>query len=207
MWSLDSLFLTPANRLKYYKKLYSRLLKSTQPGRSDHALLISANERLVQLLGRLDSRATMVVGSEDDAAEAPPRPPPRDVSLSRPRVLSGPAPNSEIVISPNTITPYRQLPQRPLPNGVVSSERRSLTESSSSGRMLRDTGGRDSQQSAKTSISSLRSERTSTSTLTSPIIDLERRLSTDRVIDIFTMAPKVRWKIPYQHYVALMGIY
>ncbi|KAK4702245.1 hypothetical protein P7C70_g3984, partial [Phenoliferia sp. Uapishka_3] len=44
--SLDLLFSLPNHRLLYYKKLYSRLLKSTQEGRSDHPLLVSANERL-----------------------------------------------------------------------------------------------------------------------------------------------------------------
>ena len=193
MWTLDSLFLTPANRLKYYKKLYSRLLKSTQPGRSDHALLVGANERLVQLLGRLDSRATIVVGSEDDVAEAsPPPPPPRDVPLSTPRVSSTPAPNPERAMSPNAVTtPSQQFQHRTPANGVLSSERGSLTESVSSGQTSRGPSGRDSQQSAKTSNSSPPSERTSNSMLNSPITDLERRLSTERVLDIFTMAPKV----------------
>ncbi|KAG9304606.1 hypothetical protein G9A89_020170 [Geosiphon pyriformis] len=44
--SLDFFFEMPLTRLHYYKKLYMRLLKSTEPGRSDHDLLAAANERL-----------------------------------------------------------------------------------------------------------------------------------------------------------------
>ncbi|CAG8465277.1 4206_t:CDS:10 [Ambispora gerdemannii] len=44
--SLDFFFEMPLTRLQYYKKLYMRLLKSTAPGRSDHQLLFSANQRL-----------------------------------------------------------------------------------------------------------------------------------------------------------------
>lgn len=66
-WSLDSLFLLPKSRLKYYRKLYNRLLKSTTPGRSDHRLLQNALEKLDRLLGTLDMRADIQVGSTASA--------------------------------------------------------------------------------------------------------------------------------------------
>lgn len=47
--SLDRLFELPVHRIRYYKKLYAKLLRSTQEGRSDHALLVSANEKLAKL--------------------------------------------------------------------------------------------------------------------------------------------------------------
>ena len=56
MWTLDRLFLQPRSRLKYYKKLYARLLKSTKPGRSDHSLLLSATETLDRLFHRVETR-------------------------------------------------------------------------------------------------------------------------------------------------------
>jgi len=56
LWTLDSLFLLPHGRLKYYKKLYGRLLKSTAPGRSDHKLLIGAMEKLERLLETVEGR-------------------------------------------------------------------------------------------------------------------------------------------------------
>ncbi|KAF8332387.1 uncharacterized protein EI90DRAFT_3055471 [Cantharellus anzutake] len=189
-WTLDALFLTPANRMKYYKKLYSRLLKSTQPGRSDHTMLLNANERLVQLLERLSSRTSLIVGSENEAP-LPPPPPPHDIPQLDSLNHASPAHTPERVMSPDVISPVNPILSGTLPNGVSYSERGSTPGSSSSGRMSREAGGRDSQLSAKMShMSAPPSARASTSTLTSPIIDLERRLSTDRVIDIFTMTPK-----------------
>lgn len=60
-WTLDSLFALPHIRLKYYKKLYSRLLKSTQPGRSDHRLLVGANEKLDELVEKSKRRLAVSV--------------------------------------------------------------------------------------------------------------------------------------------------
>ena len=56
LWTLDDLFLLPKGRLRYYRKLYSRLLKSTSPGRSDHRLLTAALEKLDSLVSTLDER-------------------------------------------------------------------------------------------------------------------------------------------------------
>jgi len=56
LWTLDGLFLLPHGRLKYYKKLYGRLLKSTAPGRSDHKLLVGAMEKLERLLATVEGR-------------------------------------------------------------------------------------------------------------------------------------------------------
>ncbi|UZJ56586.1 hypothetical protein CBS101457_005906 [Exobasidium rhododendri] len=64
IWTLDQLFALPQIRLKYYKKLYARLLKSTQTGRSDHRLLIGANEKLDELLQRAKKRIAMSVLDE-----------------------------------------------------------------------------------------------------------------------------------------------
>jgi hypothetical protein len=68
VWTLDALFALPQVRLKYYKKLYSRLLKSTQPGRSDHRLLVGANEKLDELLERSKRRISMSVLDEGPVA-------------------------------------------------------------------------------------------------------------------------------------------
>nr|VWO94383.1 3-isopropylmalate dehydrogenase (EC [Ganoderma boninense] len=57
IWTLDELFVLPKSRIKYYKKLYNRLLKSTAPGRSDHRMLTGALEKLDQLLATIDSRS------------------------------------------------------------------------------------------------------------------------------------------------------
>ena len=63
IWTLDELFLLPMGRLKYFKRLYGRLLKGTQPGRSDHKLLAEAAEKLEKLLAILDARAMVLAGS------------------------------------------------------------------------------------------------------------------------------------------------
>ena len=73
-WTLDALFLLPKARLKYYRKLYSRLLKGTVAGRSDHKLLVGALEKLDALLELLESRQsnridTPGVGSSPAAEE------------------------------------------------------------------------------------------------------------------------------------------
>jgi hypothetical protein len=61
-WTLDALFLLPKTRLKYYRKLYGRLLKSTAPGRSDHKLLLRAIDTLDRLLSTAEGRADVQVG-------------------------------------------------------------------------------------------------------------------------------------------------
>ncbi|KAJ3981316.1 hypothetical protein F5890DRAFT_1417881, partial [Lentinula detonsa] len=67
IWTIDTLFLLPKVRLKYYKKLYGQLLKSTAPGRSDHKPLVGAVDSLDRLLDTLEQRESMRVGFPDDS--------------------------------------------------------------------------------------------------------------------------------------------
>ncbi|KIY47051.1 hypothetical protein FISHEDRAFT_22956, partial [Fistulina hepatica ATCC 64428] len=69
-WTLDDLFLLPKHRLRYYKKLYGRLLKSTSPGRSDHRMLTDAMNKFDDLLMIVESRANLRVGVPADAGRA-----------------------------------------------------------------------------------------------------------------------------------------
>lgn len=71
IWTLDELFILPKGRLKYYKKLYTRLLKSTTPGRSDHKLLSGALEKLDKLIDTLDSRASIRLDSATSTQQMP----------------------------------------------------------------------------------------------------------------------------------------
>jgi hypothetical protein len=71
VWTMDALFLLPRTRLKYYKKLYARLLKSTSPGRSDHKMLLSATETLDSLFAKVESRLDIMVGTEDPSGSGP----------------------------------------------------------------------------------------------------------------------------------------
>ena len=56
LWTLDRLFLQPRTRVKYYKQLDLRLLKSTKPGQSEHNLLLSATETLDRLYYQVEAR-------------------------------------------------------------------------------------------------------------------------------------------------------
>lgn len=67
-WTLDDLFLLPKARLKYYKKLYSRLLKTTEPGRSDYRLLVGALDTLEFLLGVVESRNSIQAGAASEVS-------------------------------------------------------------------------------------------------------------------------------------------
>ncbi|KAF9056258.1 hypothetical protein BJ165DRAFT_1398974 [Panaeolus papilionaceus] len=61
IWTLDALFILPRARLKYYLKLYNRLLKNT-----DNPLLVEAVETLNMLIAMLDSRCSINVGESAD---------------------------------------------------------------------------------------------------------------------------------------------
>jgi len=67
-WSLDALFLLPYTRLRYYRKLYARLLRSTKEGRSDHRLLVVANQRLEGLVTQTETRLEMDVADDEQVS-------------------------------------------------------------------------------------------------------------------------------------------
>ncbi|KAG7450419.1 uncharacterized protein BT62DRAFT_927719 [Guyanagaster necrorhizus] len=168
LWTLDALFLLPKLRLKYYRKLYSRLLKSTVPGRSDHRLLVGALDKLDMLLDTLEQRAHIRVTSTQSPFTEPP-------------MLQG---EDEVVFDLRTqresatVSPALSAP-------VHSDADATPNSSSSSARGSSVLGERLSRETATTSIS-LRSSQT----MSTPISDLERRLSTERTLDIFTMKSK-----------------
>lgn len=100
LWTLDALFLLPKGRLQYYRKLYSRLLKSMTPGRSDHRLLTGALVKLDGLLATLDGRANTVVGT--------PRPP--QIPLS---------PHVNTEASSTNVIPIVPSPDEPMESGTL----------------------------------------------------------------------------------------
>ncbi|KAI0830707.1 hypothetical protein BC628DRAFT_893757 [Trametes gibbosa] len=179
IWSLDELFILPKGRIKYYKKLYGRLLKSTTPGRSDHRLLSGALDKLDKLLATIERRGEIRVGGDIPAPAAPPI-----------------ETEDEVVIDMRT----RQstlVPQPREPSSINASPSQRASDSTRASGSL-SSSGRRSEDTAPTTDS-----RGSTSTLNMPVADLERRLSTDRTLDIFSMKPKqVRLQIspPNLHY-------
>ncbi|KAF8912751.1 hypothetical protein CPB84DRAFT_1841193 [Gymnopilus junonius] len=163
IWTLDALFLLPKARLKYYLKLYNRLLKNT-----DNRLLDGAVGTLNHLMDTLENRSSVTVG--DQGLESSGIPPPVETE-------------DEVVIDMRTQT---LSPPKPPPTALHPSESETKSGSETSSNPGSISGGeRSSHASESTSLS-----RASTQTLSMPISDLERRLSTERTLDIFTMAPK-----------------
>ncbi|KAF9229387.1 hypothetical protein BS17DRAFT_689291 [Gyrodon lividus] len=164
LWTLDALFLLPKGRLQYYRKLYSRLLKSTTPGRSDHRLLTGALEKLDGLLTTLDNRAHIRVGESDPLL-----------------------PSSGVSNGTNGI-PKEQSVDEFLQSGSLLSGQFGSCPASAATSMrgsFSSSGERFSRETESTSIS-----RDSSQTMLSPVVDLEKRLATDKTLDIFTMKPK-----------------
>ncbi len=58
-WTLDALFALPRARIKYYQKLYNRLLKNSGKGKATDKMLVSAVENLDRLMAMLDERNGM----------------------------------------------------------------------------------------------------------------------------------------------------
>ncbi|KAF9473120.1 hypothetical protein BDN70DRAFT_412046 [Pholiota conissans] len=162
VWTLDSLFLLPKLRLKYYRKLYNRLLKNT-----DNRLLVGAVETINDLMDTLESRSLIKVGDQKSETFA----------------AAGLQPEDEIVIDMQN---QKSSPPMPTPKALRLAENDAKTDSeTSSNHGSISAGERLSRESEATSLS-----RASTQTLAMPISDLERRLATDRTLDIFTMTPK-----------------
>lgn len=89
LWTLDGLFFLPRMRLKYYQKLYNRLLKNT-----DNRLLIDAVDTLNMLIAILDSRQTIQVGDQNLAITVPPALDVEDevvIDMMRTEALSSPS--------------------------------------------------------------------------------------------------------------------
>lgn len=57
IWTIDTLLSLPWNRIKYYLKLYGRLLKSSGPGKSTDQKLMEGVGKLESLLLTVDGRS------------------------------------------------------------------------------------------------------------------------------------------------------
>lgn len=128
--TLDALFLLPFKRVEYYKRLYSKLLRSTQPGRSDHRLLISANDKLDRLLALADAAASRRAGEEDGpVAEEAPRAQIAAASVRRdngadeavaPARASAAGPRGRDSVERTTLPDPIELPPLPLSPNIAS---------------------------------------------------------------------------------------
>ncbi|KAJ1311670.1 hypothetical protein OPQ81_010144 [Rhizoctonia solani] len=242
-WTLDKLFSLPLQRLKYYKKLYSRLLKTTSPGRSDHRLLVSANETLDRLMATCEERRGKLVGDPIDhelpreasgpsppptssypvrnvsLGHGPAHPPPNqpipqssssefqlpplaihsDSQLGPTRTLSGDAPtihsDTATIVGPRDPSdaippPARvQSPEIAISNAFrtpVDGERVSISTTGS--RVDSGMSMSSERMSRDTTFSSMGPGSADAPLM--PAQELERRLCTDRVMDIFSMTPR-----------------
>jgi hypothetical protein len=238
--TMDRLFKLPFYRVRYYQRLYAKLLRSTQEGRSDHALLVSANEKLAkleemceegrkrsvlgpggkeELLRRRAEEAERVQRAQEQVAQTPARSPvleQRRPAEAVERLASPPNERREVEQPVRAGPPRLNLDLAAAATTLRKEEQqRSAVESprmeSPSSRCVRcdrsalfDAHGR-----AATNSSSFRSSgatgvsTANTSAVHAPspqppreppmrVSDLERRLNTDRTLDIFTMKPRVR---------------
>ncbi|TFY58060.1 hypothetical protein EVJ58_g6652 [Rhodofomes roseus] len=167
LWTLDQLFLLPKERLNYYRKLYSRLLKGTSPGRSDHRLLSSAMDKLGKLLNTLDDRLPMDVASVSTYVSPPPAQETEDEVVIDMRGRKSLVPHGTPVVADVPPLPTPGSSGRPEPSNSVSSS------------------------------------QTPPRPEPSTVAALERRLSAERTLDIFTMQPRqIRLQLspPTLHY-------
>lgn len=196
LWTLDQLFALPQIRLKYYKKLYARLLKSTQSGRSDHRLLVGANEKLDELLQRSKKRIAMSVLDEGPLAANARQS--QESSVGEVTGTTRDSANGQTVSSrtslsaDHSIAPKEELPQPALPMDRSYSPLPALPPSGAPSPAVmpsRSVGTPLKTESAMPVNQQLSSPARDTKP--SPSEDLEQRLDTSRTLDIFTLTPKV----------------
>ncbi|WVF70066.1 hypothetical protein IAT40_004853 [Kwoniella sp. CBS 6097] len=194
-WSLDALFILPYTRLRYYRKLYARLLRSTKEGRSDHKLLVVANQRLETLVNEVEGRLEMDV-SEEDGLE-------QNSSATTASASSGDPPSGNGSVAGGSTG------QRSREQSWAEKERNSRTSSAMDSSMDSHTNRIEDRNSAGSAVTNLTSmtqspqrrptiqvpvaSAPSIATPTSagsPLSDLELRIDPERAIDLFSMKPK-----------------
>jgi hypothetical protein len=171
-WTLDALFLLPYARLRYYRKLYTRLLQSTSEGRSDHRMLHDASRRLEALVTDIEARLECDVSEED----APPGGKPLPTPVDAPREPS------------STTASAAAEQQRSTSRSDSSVETQSVLSA------FKVDSTRSSATSAATSVTQSPGGKEGTPVQTSdtpPITDLELRINPERAIDLFNMQPRV----------------
>ncbi|GAA5908151.1 hypothetical protein JCM6882_005956 [Rhodosporidiobolus microsporus] len=196
--TLDALFALPVHRVKYYQKLYAKLLRSTQEGRSDHALLVAANEKLERLeRGMEASKGRSVLGElrgeeqgqreeEERGAGRREKPPRLDVGLANGE--GGEGGQREEVKEERSSGESGRLVESPTSSSYRSSGATGATGTSTANTSATNgvvgSGGSPipgytaAAKERETDIAPLRVE------------ELEQRLNTERTLDIFSMQPR-----------------
>lgn len=215
--SLDGLFILPYQRCRYYKKLYTKLLKSTHPGRSDHRLLSAANDKLDELIMHCETAFQNHVADleqEVEPSEQPRDSPPEEeeITFSAPPPPKLPPLPNERLPQPPSIPDRSEMPShadKPMPtpprspvkfdtfqsesSRISNSSWAASRDSSNSGSMQasdsqRSSSAQNTQQTSATSLSASVQDMNINSALSTD--ELEARLNTSRTLDIFSLMPK-----------------
>ncbi|ORX34393.1 hypothetical protein BD324DRAFT_643385 [Kockovaella imperatae] len=167
-WSLDALFILPYARLRYYRKLYARLLRSTKEGRSDHKLLVTANQRLEALVSEVESRLDVDVAESDGAESA---------DNEHQSLGQAPSGRARATDTPSDVSPFSRDDGRNSGESAATSYKESPTKRPP-----------PAVQIPKMSV--VPRPTISTPSSGSPLTDLELRIDPERTIDLFTMKLK-----------------
>lgn len=187
-WTLDELFALPQTRLRYYKKLYSRLLKSTQSGRSDHRLLVGANEKLDELLQRAKKRIAMSVLDEGPQAASSRKSSNADTSRTTRDSGNTPIASSTTSLSTDNIAIMSKDETSTRPPPILQMER------SYSPLPVPSPSNLPSRSLSTTPDPPISNQTTPRDSQTPGFEDLEVRLDTSKTLDIFSLKPRVSKK-------------
>ncbi|WFD07199.1 hypothetical protein MVES1_002558 [Malassezia vespertilionis] len=212
VWTLDALFDLPIARIGFYKKFYARLLRNTEHGRSDHALLQSANEKLdnIFLLAQQRASAPTQPPVYFRALSPPPAPAPAlalaSASASAPAPILAPpaarvepAPYKQVQLPPQSSNPIAAPPiginssapapvlshQNPAQNAYERTEDRSRDQETAR-QPPAPAPARPPQSAEKEST---RAALTSLIPQLS-VTELQGRIDSSYTMDIFTLQPK-----------------
>lgn len=184
-WTLDALFLLPFHRLRYYRKLYSRLLQNTTEGRSDHRLLLVANQKLEGLIGEVEARLELDVSDQES-------PPPSTAGSTGDQSRETSWANDKLRASHESSGRDSSIESQSVYVFGTLTGRHFLTPCSLSSFNSRGDSGRSSAMSAATSVTQSPGRGTkSPASHRSSVTDLELRIDTERTLDLFTMQPRV----------------
>ncbi|WWC87232.1 uncharacterized protein L201_002120 [Kwoniella dendrophila CBS 6074] len=201
-WSLDALFILPYTRLRYYRKLYVRLLRSTKEGRSDHKLLVVANQKLDDLVNQIESRLELDV-SENDTDNQQQQQQQQDGQNNNRVSGNGSLQGSSVITNTQPNSREQSWAEKERISRTSSGMDSSIDSSTNSRIEDRDSGGsaltnmtnitQSPQRKPQISVTTNNTTTSSGSvptTATAPLSDLEMRIDPERTIDLFSMTPK-----------------
>lgn len=201
-WTLDALFRLPYIRLRYYRRLYGKLLASATEGRSDYNMLKVASDKLNTVVDTVEERLDMDVNQVEAHGE--------DVVLSRIKERQAASPVNQQDRRAGDVPPiqgqgHHKSTSPSVDRGAskLEEERRSVAKweqqkNGDASSVNKQTDRQAGISATSTEFEIKSSSPTSRTTITpverpenSPLTDLEIRLDTAKAVDLFTMQPKV----------------